>query len=880
MDHEIFAESTAFRTYRRRTEAALRSARRHYARRGDARRLGALSVLTLAVLAAPAPAYAQSAVALALASAGGVPAQVALAASQSAGGADPDQGASPAAAGADVEPSVATVDAGPTAQAAASGAGDAGSSATAAAAAADGAIAAGGAAVTEAAADASLEVIARVTVSTRRRNETSQNVPTSMSVLDDRTLENNRVYRVQDLQQLLPSTTVNFVHARQLSFAVRGLGNNTASDGLEGSVGLYLDNVYLARPGMAAFDALDVQQLELLRGPQGTLFGKNTTAGVLNITTRQPTFRSENSASLSVGQDKYVQGKASISGAFSDTLAGRLSAYKTHEGGYITNVYNGNKVQGGDREGVRAQLLFEPNDRFTARVIADYNSEDSNNGTLVFYSAGPSGKWLTQAAAVGGHVITNPGNYQVNLDSGSHVTVHQGGLSAEANWKLDNDTKFTAISAFRFWNFTPRNDDGLDVPVTLNVGALARHRQFTQELRLATPQGREVESVVGAYYYYQNLDNTNFTDNGALADKFNGTPTGAWANVSSLADGHLRVNSYALFGQSIWHIDPRWDLTGGLRATYEDKRAYEIRYAPTGGAAVSGAALASRNARYGAFDSGDVRLNNLSPSALLTLAYKLDTDVLAYASLSHGEKSGGINLTVPGAAGVASLKVDNEKANNAELGVKSNFWERRAQVNASLFANIVRGYQNNAYDPATLTSYLTNAGDVRSRGAELETSFLVTRGFTLGFNGAFNDVRYLKYSNAPCPPEIAASSCNLSGRAALVNAPRWTGSINAQYAHAVTDRVEGYVNANTSYRSETYGTLDASQYSKIPAYVLTNLSAGARFKAGGAKWDVSLWAKNAFDKLYYTSMWNTSFGAYNAVIGTPRTVGLTARADF
>ncbi|WP_343731546.1 TonB-dependent receptor [Duganella sp.] len=724
------------------------------------------------------------------------------------------------------------------------------------------------------------QVIASVTVSTRRRNETSQTVPTSMSVLDDKALENNRVYRVQDLQQLLPSTTVNFVHARQLSFAVRGLGNNTASDGLEGSVGLYLDNVYLARPGMAAFDALDVQQLELLRGPQGTLFGKNTTAGVLNITTKQPTFRSENTASLSAGQDKYAQGKASISGAFSDTLAGRLSVYQTHEGGYIKNIYNGKEVQGGDRRGVRAQLLWEPDNKFSARLIADYNEEDSNNGTMVFFSAGPSGRWLTQAAAVGGHPVTNPAAYQVNLDSGSHVSVHQGGLSAEANWKLDNDYKFTSISAFRFWNFTPRNDDGLDVPITLNVGALARHRQFTQELRLATPQGREVESVVGAYYYYQNLDNTNFTVNGPLADKFNGTPAGAWSNLTSFADGHLRVNSYALFGQSIWHIDPKWDLTAGLRATYEDKRAFEIRYAPTGGAAVTGAALASRNARYGAFNSGEITLNNLSPSGLLTLAYKIDTDVLGYATLSHGEKSGGINLAVPGAAGIASLKIDNEKANNAELGIKSNFWERRAQVNASVFANIVRGYQNNAYDPSTLSSYITNAGDVRSRGAELETTFLVARGFTLGANAAFNDVKYLKYTNAPCPPEITATSCNLSGRAALVNAPRWTSSLNAQFAHAVAEGVEGYLNANTSYRTEVFGTLDASQYARIPAYALTNLSAGVRFKAGGARWDVSLWAKNAFDKLYYTSLWNTSFGAYNAVLGTPRTLGLTARADF
>jgi len=805
---------------------------------------------------------------------------LAAAPAQAQDGAAPRQPAVSGAAAA--EPSVAAVTTA-TVTAAPSAAAPSAAAATAAAepsVAAATAAAEPSAAAATAATDASLEVVARVTVSTRRRNETSQSVPTSMSVLDANALEGNRVYRVQDLQQLLPSTTVNYVHARQMSFAVRGLGNNPASDGLEGSVGVYLDNVYLARPGMAAFDALDIQQLELLRGPQGTLFGKNTTAGVLNITTKQPTFRSENSAQLSLGQQDYVQAKAVLSGAFSDTAAGRIAAYKTHEGGYITNLYNGSKVQGGDRQGVRAQLLLlEPNNQLSARLIADYNVEDSNNGTLIFYSAGPGGKFLTQAAAVGGHPVTDPAKRQVNLDSGSHVDVHQGGLSGEVNWKLDNDYKVTSISAYRFWNFTPHNDDGLDVPVTLNVGASARHRQFTQELRLATPLGRPVESVFGAYYYYQNLDNVNFTYNGPLADKFNATPAGAWSNVTSIGNGHLRVNSYALFGQSIWHIDPQWDLTGGLRATYEDKLANVTRDAPIGPAVV-GPALASRNARYGAYNSGELHLDNLSPSALLTLAYKVDTDVLAFGSLSHGEKSGGINLSVPGAAGVSSLKVNNEKANNLELGIKSNLLERRAQVNASLFWNEVKGYQSNAYDPISASSYLTNAGNVRSRGLELDTSFVVARGFTLGANGSFNDVKYKEYRNAPCPSERPGAFCDLSDRAALVNAPRWIGNLSAQYAAALEANVEGYGNINYAYRSGTYGTLDASEYARIPAYSLTNLSAGVKVKQGPTRWDISVWAKNVFDKTYYTSTWNTSPSAYNAVIGTPRQVGVTARADF
>ena len=141
--------------------------------------------------------------------------------------------------------------------------------------------------VPEAKADSQLKT---VTVTARRREESAQDVPTPMSVLDGQALESQRVYRIQDLQQLVPSVNVAYMHARQSSVSIRGLGNNPASDGLEGSVGLYLDNVYLGRPGMAVFDLMDIEQLEVLRGPQGTLFGKNTTAGVINISTRAPSF--------------------------------------------------------------------------------------------------------------------------------------------------------------------------------------------------------------------------------------------------------------------------------------------------------------------------------------------------------------------------------------------------------------------------------------------------------------------------------------------------------------------------------------------------------------------------------------------------------------
>ncbi|MGE8335846.1 TonB-dependent receptor, partial [Pseudomonas laurylsulfatiphila] len=274
--------------------------------------------------------------------------------------------------------------------------------------------------------------LATVTVTTRRREESSQDVPTPMSVVSGQTLEAQRVYRIQDLQQLVPSVNVAYMHARQSSVSIRGLGNNPASDGLEGSVGLYLDNVYLGRPGMAVFDLMDIEQLEVLRGPQGTLFGKNTTAGVINISTRAPTFTPERSIESSVGEDGYFQTKGTISGPLNDQLAGRFSAYRTRSDGDIKNEFDGHDLNGGSRDGFRGQLLFKPNEAFNLRWIGDYNEEDSSAGTRVLFNTGPTingtNLYQTRANAAGATLVDGT-HRKVNLNNDQHVTVHQGGTS-------------------------------------------------------------------------------------------------------------------------------------------------------------------------------------------------------------------------------------------------------------------------------------------------------------------------------------------------------------------------------------------------------------------------------------------------------------------
>ncbi|GAC1034355.1 TonB-dependent receptor [Pseudomonas sp. No.21] len=729
----------------------------------------------------------------------------------------------------------------------------------------------------------------KVTVTARRREEDVQDVPTPITTLSGATLETQRVYKVQDLQQVLPSVNVAFIHARQSSVAVRGIGNNPASDGLEGSAGVYLDNVYLGRPGMAVFDLLDIEQLELLRGPQGTLFGKNTTAGVLNISTRAPTFSPERTVEVSGGQDGYFQAKGTVNGALTETLAARLSAYRTRDDGFIKNIHDGNDLNGGARQGVRGQFLFEPNEDFSLRWINDYNEEDSSTGTMVVYGA-PARYWQ-RAALAGASPLRDPDDRKVNIDGRQNVSVHQGGSSVEANWNLAGGYTLTSISAYRYWHFTPANDESLNVPALLDTGVEVHDRQFSQEIRLASPTGGAFDYVVGAYVFNQNLGNKTFTDYGSQADLFLlGANLNALNNVSTKANGKIETDSYALFAQGTWHLTDRLDFTAGLRGTYEEKDAKVERFAPVGGAAVTGQAAAIRAAQLGAYDSGDLSLHNAAPSFLLSLAYRFDEDLLGYASLAHGEKSGGVNLAVGSApvAGADSLLVGPERANDAELGFKSTLLDRRLLLNANLFWTGIHGYQATTLYQApgstNVVQVLANAGSVRSRGLEFEATALPVRGLTLNVNGSYNDVTYLSFKDAPCPGEVstapgAPATCDLTGER-VVGASKWIANLSGEYKWQLENRIEPYLTASYSYRSEAEGTLDNSDLSKIDGYGLVNLSAGVRRDLGDGQVDASIWVRNATDTDYYLSAFAYLNGAYTASVGAPRTAGVSLRYDF
>lgn len=721
-----------------------------------------------------------------------------------------------------------------------------------------------------------------VVVTARRRAENAQEVPIPITALSGAALDQSGLYRLEDLNQRFPSLNAQFANPRQTSIAVRGLGNNPANDGLESSVGVYLDDVYLGRPGMANQDLIDLDQVSLLRGPQGTLFGKNTTAGVLNLTTSAPSFTPGGVIEASAGNYGYYQVRGTVTGPIEDdTLAGRLSYSKTYRDGYIDDVTDGRRLNGVDREGLRAQLLFKPNDALTVRVIGDYEEENSPCCISVLYNLGPNNGALLKAhlAAADATEIFDPNFLSTSINDPQYMRVRQGGGSVQVNWRLDGGYTLTSITAYRSWQFLPTNDaDDTSVSAIDNAGQEVDDEQWSQEFRLASPSGGPLDWVTGLYYFYQYQSNLAFTQYGPDAHALYGLPA-FYNDAYSQVRAYPETNSYAAFGQATWHFTDQWSLTAGLRDTQEDKTSLVERNPPVG---LPGISLA-----LPAYSSGDLRISNNNVSALASLGYQFDRNFLGYLSASRGAKAGGINESVPAAGlSASSLYVAPETANDYELGVKSTWLDQTLLFNVNLFWTDVKNYQATQLEqttPGVFVQTLANIGGVRTRGVETEFTAKPVDWFAFDFNASYNDAVYTSYDNAPCSIEATLAkevTCNLTGEQ-VVGAPRWVVNPDLTLSHDLGGGVSGYALVGYSWRSSFFGTSDNSDYGIVKAYGLLNVRVGIQGDWGSKKWDLSVWSNNVTDKRYLVGgLTGPTFGAYSLFPGDPRFWGATARVEF
>lgn len=748
-----------------------------------------------------------------------------------------------------------------------------------------------------------------IIVSARRRDESAQDVPIALSVIGAATLEATGNYSLTQIQQIVPSLQVFSFNPRNTNINIRGLGSNVAltNDGLENGVGFYVDNVYYGRPGQSQFDLVDLQQIEVLRGPQGTLFGKNTTSGAINITSKKPSFDPEFSGEASVGDYGYYQLRASASGGLiDDLLAIRLSGSVTERRGFLYNVTQNERAQDYSNWSVRGQLLLTPGTDLELRIIGDFSRQKQNHVLNIFagyfgtYDNGAviPNNFAQRAARFPGYAFPaiDPfarrgeadGHYQSNMDG--------YGVSGQVDWDL-GAAKLTSITAYRWWDWNPANDaDSTSLPIITKAQQANHQRQFSQEIRLASDTGGAVDYVVGAYYFWQIINGKGATAYGPAAALWN-IPTVPTAVGNAALNGFEanstsdpRTRSYALFGQADWKVSDALTLTGGLRYTHEKKDGSFNQYHVAGvdlstlAPAVATAALAIRN-QFNPVTSYTTGFSDNSLSGLVTLSWKFSDDALTYATYSRGNKSGGLNLTnLP--AGI-DPDVEPEKVDSYELGIKSQWLDKAVTLNLSGFWTEIRDYQTAITEqvPNTVNvrQYIANIPGVRSRGVEADLTASPTERISFYASAAYADTTYSDYPNAPQAPERLNLGAiqDLTGYQ-LPGVPKFTytlgGDVSAPLGNLGGREIALYGHADYSHRSSFNTSSSDSRYADVPAYGIANARIGIRTDDGF--FDLSIWARNLFDKDYFQTLSAANTGIVTALIGEPRTIGATLRTKL
>lgn len=739
---------------------------------------------------------------------------------------------------------------------------------------------------------------AEIVVSARHRNEDAQDVPIALSVVSAEALEKTGNFTLGQVQQLVPSLQVFSFNPRNTNINIRGLGSNVAltNDGLENGVGVYIDGVFYGRVGQTQFDLVDLQQVEVLRGPQGTLFGKNTTAGAINITSRLPSFEPEFSGEATLGNYNYRQFRASVSAPISDKIAFRLSGADTRRDGFLDNVRTRREVHDYENTNVRGQLLIKPSDPLTIRLIGDYARQKQEccvnvlvGAFTTFDNGTPVPNNILQRFARAGYTPQpfTPFARQTDVDSPFHANMEAYGFSGQINYELAG-AALTSITASRHWLWNPANDvDSVGLPVVTLGQQANRQKQFSQELRLASTGTRRLDYVVGLYYFYQIVKGYGASAYGAAApDWFRGAtnalPLATWNaalnGFKATSYSSPETRSYAAFGQTTWHISGALSLTTGLRYTHEDKSG-EYRQDQVAGLNISAfpGAQAIRN-NFNPTLAFSTKRSDDSISGTASLAYKITPQTLAYASYSRGNKSGGLNLTaIP--TGI-DPSVRPEKVNAYEVGLKSQFLDRTVTLNLAAFWTDVSDYQSAITEqiPSTVTyrQYIANIGKARSKGAEVDLFWQPTRWVGLTASANYTDAKYRNYVNGQAPVESGLSAVDLSGEP-LSGVPKFTYALGGDVAQPIRT-FELYAHADFSHRSGYYTATSNSRYSLVPGYGLLNARLGVR--TGSGTIDVSIWARNLLNKDYFQTLTPANTGLVTGLVGDPRTFGVTVRTKL
>ncbi len=747
-----------------------------------------------------------------------------------------------------------------------------------------------------------------IVVTSRRRSEVLQDVPIPISVVGGAQIEQSGAFNVNRVKELIPSVQLYTSNPRNTGINIRGIGSpfGLTNDGLDPGVGFYVDGVYYARPAAATLDFIDVERIEVLRGPQGTLFGKNTSAGAFNIITRKASFIPEATFETSFGNYGYIQAKASISGPLSKKLAARISFSGTQRDGLIDNVRTGRATNDINNLGFRGQLLYKPSENVSITLAGDVTDQKPDGYAQVVSGVAPT---LRPAYRQFNAIIADLGYSLPSLNAFDRKIDHDtpwrsgnqlGGFSLNVDAKLGPGT-LTSTTAWRYWNWDPSNDrDFTGLQALAKSQNPAKHKNLSQEIRYAGEFSDYLSGVVGVFFIDQEVKITGTEESGSAQWRFSQSSTSALWKTPGLFEGYgiytnasIKSQSAAVFGSLDWQIVEGLHVLPGIRFNY-DKKAVDYNRVAKGGLQTTDAALlALKNGVY----SNQLYLADADEKNFtyqLTLAYKPTKKINAFATYSTSFKPVGVNVaglpTVNGAAATNLAVIKPEDTKHYEIGVKTTPIDNLT-LNVTFHNSDIKNYQTNVQSPelGVNRGYIANAEKVNVNGIEIDANIKANQNFSFYAAAAYTDAKYVRFTNAPLPLEETGLTVNgvqvafkdISG-GALPGVSKWAGSIGGEFATAaksVGKDTKFFVALDGSFRSSFSSSPSPSKYRNIDGYSLLNARAGFKAPYGISGY---VWGRNLLDKNYFEQLLPAggNAGHYAGVLGDQRTIGVTLRYAF
>jgi iron complex outermembrane receptor protein len=765
-----------------------------------------------------------------------------------------------------------------------------------------------------------------VVVTANRREESIQEVPMSVTAFTSQFFKDSGVTNLSGLEQYTPSLKITpGTDSNSTSIRIRGIGSVGTNAGIDPSVGMFIDGVYQGRAGMSIGDLIDIERVEILRGPQGTLYGKNTAAGAISIITKLPSpddFESE--TELTYNTDERAEIHAMVNVPFGDSgNAMRLTGYAIDGDHLFKNEYTGQGLNNANKWGVKSRTLIDTGAKSEDDGLGeflltlDYHKEDTDCcalavidyeglSTLNTPSTNTPSQQLSEELGLNsaGQPILQWNSFEDSegfsppqakpfgddywMDRDPYNKVEVGGTALEWNKDVANENVLTFINAWRHYESDSAYDGDFTAYDAVAGSTDIKFDQYSSELRITSPGGETLDYQAGLYAFYSEMDSV-------------GTFYQSVGLVTNLGiefiypDGTLNTDtnkytttSYAAFGQLVWNITDKWSATFGLRYTYEtkDRKGSQITD-PKGIFELDIPPVAGPDIYYDETRNDD----DLSPT--LIGRYFVSPDIMTYASISRGFKSGGFNQRreLAGKNG----EFDPETATNYEVGWKGSTEDRRLQLNGTFYLVNYDDFQAQAFDGSSIT--VTNAGSLQSYGSELELVYVPLTNVVAGTAVGYNKSEYKEFDNGQCtvdqtfyefyvvggaqggsPGTLSNCTQDLAGEP-LDNAPEWTVSSFVQYERDLSADLVGTVRLEHSYIDSFYLDQDLDPNLENSAVNLINL----RFTLSNAEdtWEAAIWGRNMLNEEYYAYGLDIPvMGGYIGVVAPEAIYGVTLRLIY